>query len=167
MTWQFPDAVDVVIAAAKVLSKESYVPLNQWESTPATGGLTLRGGKGIADVDHLDLASVDDATFETIWALMDYTLEFSRGGKPRPERAAFRKSGKMVWTTVNHKGEDVMKDVPDTVAQLVKSRCFFYVRCETDDLLFFVMVNSLFSLMLENEPSNHLHSIMIPKTYLA
>jgi len=47
-----------------------------------------------------------------------------------------------------------------------KTRMFFYVRCETDDLVFFAMVNSLFSLMLEEEPSNHLHSILIPKTYL-
>jgi hypothetical protein len=41
------------------------------------------------------------------------------------------------------------------------------VRAETDDLLYFGMINSLFSLMLEAEPSNHLHSILIPKRYLA
>ena len=26
---------------------QSYVPLDQWDSTPANGGLTLRGGKAI------------------------------------------------------------------------------------------------------------------------
>ena len=38
---------------------------------------------------------------------------------------------------------------------------------ETPELIFFAMVNSLFSLMLEAEPSNHLHSIVIEKKYLA
>ena len=40
------------------------------------------------------------------------------------------------------------------------------VRAETEELLYFVLVNSLFSLMLETEPSNHWHSILIPKAYL-
>ena len=54
-----------------------------------------------------------------------------------------------------------------TTDELARSRTFFYVRVETDELLYFGMINSLFSLMLENEPSNHLHSILIPKAYLA
>jgi hypothetical protein len=54
-----------------------------------------------------------------------------------------------------------------TADDLVASRTFFYVRAETDELLYFGMVNSLFSLMLESEPSNHLHSLLIPKAYLA
>ena len=59
-----------------------------------------------------------------------------------------------------------MDHVPLTFEHLVGSRSFFYVRVETDELLYFCMVNSLFSLMLETEPSNHLHSLIIPKKYL-
>ena len=40
------------------------------------------------------------------------------------------------------------------------------MQVETEELLYFVLVNSLFSLMLETEPSNHWHSILIPKAYL-
>ena len=113
---------------------------------------------------------MDDKLFETIWALIDYTLEFARGARARPERAAFRKEGKMVWTTaLGHEGDAASPTsrVPTTVKHLVSTRTFFYVRAETDEYLYFGMVNSLFSLMLENEPSNHLHSILIPKSYLA
>ena len=96
-----------------------------------------------------------------MWALIDYTLEFSRGARPRDaERAAFRKGGKLCWTT--GKGQDL----PRTAHALSASRIFFYVQVETEELLYFVLVNSLFSLMLETEPSNHWHSILIPKAYL-
>ena len=44
---QFPDATMVVLEAAKVLDAAAYVPLNQWESTPATGGLTLKDEKTV------------------------------------------------------------------------------------------------------------------------
>jgi len=165
---QFPDAVDVVLEATSLLTESSYVPLNQWLSTPANGGLTLKDGKTLADVPHIDMATMDADAFETLWALIDYTLEFARGARPRPEKAAFRAGGKMVWSTSVHPHEThVGHHIPKTVAQLTSSRSFFYVRAETDDLLFFVMVNSLFTLMLEDEPSNHLHSILIPKSYLA
>ena len=162
----------VVLEAASILGEPGYVPLNLWDSTPATGGLTLKGGKDIKEMNHVHLADLDEATWEKIWALIDYTLEVPRGARPRPERAAFRSEGRMVWTTAVHdhdaeKGQSPSSHVPKTVHDLVKSRTFFYVRCETDDLLFFLMVNSLFSLMLENEPSNHLHSIVIEKSYLA
>ena len=120
--------------------------------------------------------ALDEATWETVWALIDYTLEFPRGARPRPERAAFREEGVMVWTTAAHhhdgahahesrEGEQPFH-LPKSVADLVASRSFFYVRVETPELFFFAMVNSLFSLMLETEPSNHLHSIVIPKSYL-
>ena len=57
---QFPDAVLVVLEAARALPMEAYVPLNQWESTPSTGGLTLKSGAPIGDGPHLDLSKVDD-----------------------------------------------------------------------------------------------------------
>ena len=63
--------------------------------------------------------------------------------------------------------DEIFEHVPQTVADLTNARTFFYVRAETSELLFFCMINSLFSLMLEAEPSNHLHSIVIEKKYLA
>ena len=174
---QFPDATRVVLDAARALGPAGYVPLRLWDSTPANGGLTLKGGKEIGDVNHIDLAALDDGAFETVWALIDYTLEFARGARARPERHAFRTQGKMVWTTCVHNHSDAdhhhgagppdFAHMPKSVHDLVHSRTFFYVRCETPELLFFAMVNSLFSLMLEAEPSNHLHSIVIEKKYLA
>ena len=165
---QFPDAVRVILRATAVLQDSGgFVPLDRWESTPSTGGLTRKDGKTIADTPHVDLSTVSDADFEALWAVIDYTLEFSRGARARPEKAQFRKSGKLCWTTVTHPGESATHHLPKTVAALVNARQFFYLEAQTDELLYFGMVNSLFSLMLDSEPSNHLHSILIPKSYLA
>lgn len=169
---QFPDAVKVVLGVSALLSEErGYVPLDQWDSTPGNGGLTLKGGKAMQDAPHVVLSELSDADFEAVWALIDYTLEFPRGARPRPEKAAFRKDGLLSWTTTVHDDdEQQLQDLPRTAGDLVSARKFFYVRAETpgsDGLLYFGMVNSLFSLMLESEPSNHLHSILIPKSYLA
>ena len=165
---QFPDAVRVTLKVAHLLHPSSYVPLHKFASTPSTGGLTLSDGKDITEGPHLHLSEADDATFEAIWALIDYTLEFARGGRARPEKATFRKEGRLVWTTPVFKGEaDLKHHLPQTADDLVNKRAFFYVRVETDEYLYFGMINSLFTLVLENEPSNHLHSIIIPKSYLA
>ena len=165
---QFPDAVKVIIEAAAVLDEHGYVPLPLWDSTPSTGGLTLKGSKDMLDMPHIDLAKASDAEFEALWNLIDYTLEFPRGARARPEKAEFRKSGRLCWTTVVHRSDKTpVQHLPHSTADLVNARQFFYVRAETDELLYFGMVNSLFSLMLESEPSNHLHSILIPKAYLA
>ena len=165
---QFPDAVRVTLKVAHLLHPSSYVPLHKFASTPSTGGLTLSDGKDITEGPHLHLSEADDATFEAIWALIDYTLEFARGGRARPEKATFRKEGRLVWTTPVYKGEtDLKHHLPQTADDLVNKRAFFYVRVETDEYLYFGMINSLFTLVLENEPSNHLHSIIIPKSYLA
>lgn len=163
---QFPDAVHVMLKAAAVLDEAWYVPLSSFDSTPANGGLTLRGGVGVADVPHLRLSTAPAHVFDALWALVDYTLEFPRGAAARPEREAFRQHGRMLWTTVAHEGETPRAHLPLTSEELSESRVFLYVRIETDELLFFSMVNSLFSLMLEDEPSNHLHSILLPKDYL-
>ena len=89
---QFPDAVRVMLRASSALQDESYVPLDKFESTPSTGGLTLLDGKTIGDFNHLDLAKASDGDFDAVWALIDYTLEFSRGratpSAPRSARAA-------------------------------------------------------------------------------
>jgi len=116
----------------------------------------------------MDLSSQPEEIFEALWALIDYTLEFPRGARDRPEKDLFRRTGRMIWTTadVDGNGKTDLEDLPTTHEAMSKTRMFLYVRCETDDLVFFAMVNSLFSLMLEEEPSNHLHSILIPKAYL-
>ena len=164
---QFPDAVHVVLRAAAVLDDAWYVPLQQWDSTPATGGLSLKGGRDMRDVNHVRMGELDEHTFDTLWALIDYTLEFARGARPRPEKDAFRREGRLCWTTcVHHAGDDIRKHLPRDVADLMGQRTFIYVRAETDELLFFAMINSLFTLVLEQEPSNHLHSMFIPKAYL-
>ena len=76
---QFPDAVRVMLRAASFLGPHSHIPLNQFESTPATGGLTLRGGKTMADFSHLDLAAANESKFDAIWELID-----CRARLPRP-----------------------------------------------------------------------------------
>ena len=168
---QFPDIVFVILEAAKALRPESFVSLQLWDSTPSSGGLTLKDGKSMSDVNHLDLSSIDEAEFEAVWALIEYTLEFARGDRPKDDvKADFRSGGLMSWTTT---GEGHLEEglehtqLPLTVADLVATRSFFYVRAETPTLLFFVMVNQLFTLVDDKEPSNHLHSILIPKSFLA
>jgi len=165
---QFPDAVRVMLRASSFLGPGSHIPLNYFASTPSTGGLTLVGGKTMSDFGHLDLASASEEEFDALWDLIDYTLEFSRGVRSRDvERESFRRSGKACWSSGGQPGADLNERMPRTQADLVRTRSFFYVQAETDDLLYFVLVNSLFSLMLESEPSNHWHSILIPKRYLA
>lgn len=85
---------------------------------------------------------------------------------PLGRRQAFRASGKMCWTSTGE-SHGLGSHLPLRAADLVATRTFFYVRAETDDLLFFVMVNQLFTLVTDVEPSNHLHSILIPKSFLA
>jgi hypothetical protein len=164
---QFPDAVRVVIEATSVLGATGYIPLRLWDSTPSNGGLSLKEGKDMRDFTHVDLSAVGEAEFEALWGLIDYTLEFPRGARTRPEKSAFRSSGRLCWTSAVHGDEQPTAHLPKKASDLVRARQFFYVRAETDDLLYFGMINSLFSLMLEAEPSNHLHSILIPKRYLA
>ena len=44
---------------------------------------------------------------------------------------------------------------------------FLKLRIDTDELMFFVMVNQMFTVISENEPTNHLHSLIIPKALLS
>jgi hypothetical protein len=153
-----------------------YVPLKEWDSTPATGGLSLKGGRDMTEAAHVDMASLGESDFEALWALIDYTLEFARGARARPEKGTFRKEGRLCWTTAvhgEHQGHDSQghvgsrAHVPRASEDLMRQRTFIYIRAETDELLYFGMINSLFTLVLEQEPSNHLHTILIPKRYLA
>ena len=162
----FPDAVSVMLQCIRILSADSFVPLAQFVSTPETGGLTLTGDRKITDVPHVHLANLAAVDFEKVWALLDYTLEFARGTRARPEREVFRREGRMIWTSVGHEGEAFDSHLPKSAGDLQSSRKFFYLQVETEGLFYFVMINSLFSLMLEDEPSNHWHSILIPKSYL-
>ena len=166
---QFPEAIDVMLTASTVLPQAAFVPLTRWDSTPSNGGLTLKGGKAITDEAHVELSSLSVPHFEKLWSLVEYTLAFSRGGRPMDEeREAFRREGVLCWTSVEHKGDKgELEHLPKTLKDLTTSRSFFYVRAETKDYLFFLMVNCLFTLVLETEPSNHLHSLLIPKSFLS
>ena len=114
----------------------------------------------------MDLATASPSDFEAVWNLIEYTLEFARGSRSNADvKAQFRATGKMCWTSTGE-SHGLGSRLPFRVADLVATRTFFYVRAETDDLLFFVMVNQLFTLVNDVEPSNHLHSILIPKSYL-
>jgi len=163
---QFPDIVFAILKASKALTADAFVPLRLFDSTPENGGLMLKDGKDISDENHLDLSTADQDTFDAVFALIEYTLEFARGNRVTGAvKADFRKSGKMCWTSTGE-SHGIGAHLPVRVADLIATRSFFYVRAETDELLFFVMVNQLFTLVNDVEPSNHLHSILIPKSYL-
>jgi hypothetical protein len=167
---QFPDVVARLLLVSDQLTVNEYVPLNQFDSTPETGGLTLKNGKTIEDVAHLKLDSIPMERFETIWALVHYTLECARGVRSYDyEREQFHREGRMLWTTfVNPDSSkaDITKHLPRDMMEMRSSRSFLYIQVETDEFLYFALMNTLFTLVVENEPSNHLHSIVIRKSQL-
>ena len=65
---QFPDAVKTILAASSILNDGGYIPLRLWDSTPSTGGLTLKEGKSMEDFAHLDLSKVSEDEFQTLCA---------------------------------------------------------------------------------------------------
>ena len=86
---QFPDAVRVMLRASSALQDESYVPLEKFESTPSTGGLTLLDGKTIGDFNHLDLARRRTATL-TRCGRSSTTRSSSRAARGRATPSAPR-----------------------------------------------------------------------------
>ena len=53
--------------------------------------------------------------------------------------------------------------MPSSEADLLEEN-FYYVRAETDEWLFFVMINQLFTVVAETETTSHLHSILVKKS---
>jgi hypothetical protein len=162
---QFAEGVDLVSKCANALLgvKSSYIPLELWEYMGSFGALELVDNKTIADYDPMDLSAVEREVFEHVWGLVDYTLKFSRGKRSTSkERDLFRTQGKAVWTTSAPPEDGLPLSEKDMRANLN----FFYVRAETDDWIFFCMVNQLYTVVSEKEPTNHLHSILIEKDRL-
>jgi hypothetical protein len=162
---QFAEGVDIVLQCANALQEEetSYIPLKLWNSVGHFGGLDLKDGKSIEDYNPMDLSKVDEVAFDRVWALIDYSLKFSRGKRSTSdERDLFREEGKAVWTTSSPPEEGLPLSEEDMLGNLN----FFYVRAETDEWVFFCMVNQLFTLVSESEATYHLHSILVRKEYL-
>jgi len=164
---QFAESVQLVLDAANELldiAPESYVPLSEWKSTGETGSLTLKDKKEVTDYQYFDLSTATESEFNTLWALVEYTLTFSRGnGSTQVERDLFRAQGKAIWTTSSPPEEGLPLNEEDLRSNLN----FLNLRIDTDELMFFVMVNQMFTVISENEPTNHLHSVIIPKALLS
>jgi len=163
---QFAEGVQLVLDCARELllnAPTSYVPLTNWVSRGYIGALQFAGDKAITDFDFVDLSLVSDETFSNYWSMIEYTLKFARGdGSTDAEERIFRSEGKAVWTTSTPPEEGL----PLTEEDLRSNLNFLNLRIETDELLFFVMVNQLYTVISENEPTNHLHSILIKKNLI-
>eukprot|EP00930_Biecheleria_cincta_P095120 TRINITY_DN87143_c0_g1_i1.p1 TRINITY_DN87143_c0_g1~~TRINITY_DN87143_c0_g1_i1.p1 ORF type:complete len:489 (-),score=73.00 TRINITY_DN87143_c0_g1_i1:284-1750(-) len=164
--FQFPDILQKVFAVSRILPKSACIPLSWFDSTPATGGLTLSDGKTISDLQYYDLSGASEELFAIYMDLVEYTVLTRRDSLPSMDRLyvhdyvqAFRKSGKMIWTSITP------DRLPTDIADL-NDLDFFYVQIETDDWLYFAMLNQMFTFVAEKNPSNHLHSMLTPKFYL-
>jgi len=160
---QFAESVQLVLDCANELldiAPESYVPMSEWESTGYLGALQLKD-KDLTDYDYFDLSTATETEFNKIWPLVEYTLTFSRGnGSTKAERDLFRSQGKAIWTTSSPPEEGLPLNEDDLRSNLN----FLNLWIATDDLIFFVMVNQLYTVVSENEPTNHLHSVIISKS---
>lgn len=163
---QFAESVQLVLDGANTLldiAPDSYVPLSEWELTGYTGALQLKE-KDLTDYKYFDLSTAKESEFNKIWPLIEYTLTFSRGnGSTKAERDLFRYQGKAIWTT----SSSSMEGLPLNEDDLRSNLNFLNLLIETDELIFFVMVNHLFTVISENEPTNHLHSVIIPKALIS
>lgn len=163
-----PTSVELLFEAFdKAVPVSAFVPLSDFDSTPSTGGLTLKNGLELMSNDDvpnaLNLNSIEQDTFDTIWRMMAYTLALVR---PRMSdffdlKDEFQSTGRLIWSSFSN------TDVPNNPSDLVTNYGSYYIRVETDDHLFFTMVNQMFTFASLAAPSNHLHSLFIPKSYLA
>jgi hypothetical protein len=150
----------------QVLPVTAFIPLSSFDSTPATGGLTLLNGLELmnpTDVPNaLALSDLDDSTFDTLWELLSYIRTLT---KPNPDDTRlvdeFRTSGRLIWTSFSE------TNVPRTAQEVISKFGNYYIRVETPDHLCFCMVNQMFTFANREYPSNHFHSLFIPRSYLA
>jgi len=160
---QFAEAVEIILVGANELltsAPDAYVPLNNWDSEGRFGALFLADNKDITDFPYLDLSIVPEETFNKFWEMVKYTLKFARGnGEMSKERTMFRNEGKVIWTTSNPPKEGL----PLTEDDMRRNMNFIDVYIETDEWMFFVMVNQMYVVVSESEPTNHMHSILVPK----
>lgn len=165
---QFPDIVAQTLEVSRYLSLMSYVPLTEWDSTPQTGGLTLSNSRTMDDVNHIKLATVPEDKFRNVWGVIDYTLGLARGVRSHArERHLFRTEGKLCWTSAVYGDESPLSHLPHTMDELLHTRSFIYLHIETEELLYFALLNTLFTLVVENDPSNHIHTLLMNKSQLA
>lgn len=164
---QFSESIKIVLDTSNKLldiALDSYVPLSQWHSTGAIGALLPEGYPSLEQYNYFDLATASDSDFNLFWALVEYTLRFNRGVKStQAERTEYRRSGKVIWTTSTTPDESL----PFTEEDLRSNMNFLMVFITTEDHVFFTMVNQLFTVNSELEPTNHLHSIHIPKALIS
>lgn len=162
---QFAEGVQIVLDCANELQNQngSYVPLENFISVSRFGALDFGNNMTINNFTYMDLTTSSDEEFDHIWRLIEYTLKFSRGNRPATtERNLFRQSGKAVWTTTAPPEDGLPLSEADMIGELN----FFYVRVETDDWVFFCMVNQMFTVMSETQATNHLHSILVERKLL-
>jgi hypothetical protein len=149
----------------QVLPVTAFIPLSDFDSTPSTGGLTLKNGLELmnpTDVPNaLALSDLDDKTFDTLWELLSYIRTLT---KPNPDDTTlfdeFRTGGRLVWTSFS------VTDVPRSAQDVISNFGNYYIRVETPDHLCFCMVNQMFTFANGEYPSNHFHSLFIPRSYL-
>jgi len=159
---QFAESVRLVVDCANELlisAPDSFVPLDKWESAGHMGGLKFPENKNITDFPFVDFNDISDDSFSLYWSMVEYTLKFARGNESTDyEREVFRSQGKAVWTTSS---PGKRKGLPLTEEDLRSNINFFNLRIETNEMIFYVMVNQLFTVISETEPTNHLHSILV------
>jgi hypothetical protein len=149
----------------QVLPVTAFIPLSNFESTPGTGGLTLQNGLDLmnsTDVPNaLALSDLDDRTFDTLWELLTYIRTLI---KPNPDVTTlfdeFRANGRLIWTSFSE------TDVPTSAREVISNFGNYYILVETQDHLCFCIVNQMFTFATRDYPSNHFHSLFIPKSYL-
>jgi len=165
-TAQFAESVNLVVKISNFLLKSapgSFVSLDNWRSTGSSGSLSLNEGLSISDFDVFDLSIATDNDFQIMWNIVDYTLKFAHGHKStKKQRDLFRREGKAIWTSTS----PPETNLPLTDEDLRSNMNFINLRIETDDYLFFVMINQMYVVVSENEPTNHLHSIYVKKSLM-
>ena len=81
---QFAESEELVLDVSNALldiAPDSYVPLQEWESTGFIGALSLQEGKTITDYNYFDLSKASESEFDKIWPVVEYTLTFARGNR--------------------------------------------------------------------------------------
>ena len=161
---QFSESVLLLLAASNKLmsANAGYLPLEEWDSVGELGGLLPKGFLPNFEVNYnqYSLAQATEGDFEVFWALIEYTLKFQRGHTTiEEERAAFRHEGQLLWTSSSPPSDGL----PFNEADLRSNMNMVNIFVTTKTHVFFVLVNQMFTVISDSEPTNHLHSIYIAK----